>query len=159
VEPGDSLKKRIEYRDFQTYKIQKSRPERSRNPENHHALDRTDEEAQIRTTPVTASYATTYGPCEKEWTMRKETRRDQTFSETTDSSLCTLMENKCAEDIPHSKKCTKTQRLNMKRQVYSFALDILLSSGCTHVDKGCPHCENKKTHTHTHTHTILSIDC
>jgi len=52
-------------------------------------MDRADEEAQTRTTPVTASSRRTYGPCEKEWTMRKETRRDQTISETTDSSLCT----------------------------------------------------------------------
>jgi len=35
-------------------------PKRPRNPETHHGMDGTDEDAQTRTTPVTASSRRTY---------------------------------------------------------------------------------------------------
>lgn len=67
-----------EPRDFQTCKIQNPRPKSSRNPENHHGMNGTDGVTQTRTTTVTASSRRTYGPGGKEWTMRRETRGDQT---------------------------------------------------------------------------------
>ncbi len=75
---------------------------------------------------------------------KRETWRDQTISETMDSSRSTKMENKWAKDIPTQRNAQR-HRLpahdtrNTQIYAYSNAENILLSIECTHVDKGCSH--------------------
>ncbi len=75
---------------------------------------------------------------------KRETWRDQTISETTDSSRSTKMENKWAKDIPTQRNAQRhilPAHDTRKTQIYAYsnAENILLSIECTHVDKGCSH--------------------
>ena len=88
-------------------------------------MDGTDEEAQTRTTPVTASSRRTYGPSGKEWTMRRERKGD--FRNKPFLRLWTTVfpqrENKWIKDV-------HTEKMDTNTHVHSPHTHILLSIDC-----------------------------
>ncbi len=102
---------------------------------------------------------------------KRETWRDQTISETMDSSRSTKTENKWAKDIPTQRNAQRHRLLHMTlerhkymhtqmQKIYYCLLNAHMWTKDVHIDKRDRAHVKKTQYTHTHTHTqcCLLID-
>ncbi len=142
-------------RDFQTCKIQNSKPKSSRTPETHHGMDGPEGTSQTATTAMTASSRTTI-PNWNEWKMEKRNKeRSKHFRDYGQQF------HQDGKQVGKGHTHTKTQtHCTRKTQIYAFsnAENILLSHTCGQrmctLIKGTEHAKWKHIHTRARTHAI-----